>query len=252
MRKVKNYISLTLVFIIVVTSIFFEHTSQNTMGNIVSLPIYSVGRQDKSIALTFDVNWAEKDNIYSILGILDKYNVKGTFFIIGKWVGDSEENQKKLKLIVERGHEIGNHSYSHPLFTKIGEDKIKEELSKTNEIIEKNTGVKPKLFRFPSGDYNEQSVRVVMAEGYTPIQWDVDSVDWKELGADIEYNRVIKGVKSGSIVLFHNNAKYTPDNLDKLLGELANKDYKFLTVSQLIYWENYSIDGDGQQIEKKF
>ena len=250
MRRVKNYLSLALVIIMVAASILYEDKSINTMGSIDRSPIYSVDRQDNTIAFTFDINWAEKDNINSILEVLDKYNVKGTFFIIGKWVDYSEENQKKLKLISERGHEIGNHSYNHPLFSKIGEDKIKEELRKTNEVIEKVTGEKPKLFRFPSGDYNEQSSRVVSTEGYIPVQWDVDSVDWKELGADIEYNRVIKGVKSGSIILFHNNAKYTPGNLEKLLNELSNEGYKFLTVGQLIYQENYNIDQDGKQFEK--
>ena len=250
MRRIKNYISLTLVVLIVVASFLFKEKSQNVIASMSDSPIYSVDRQDNTVALTFDINWAEKDNIYSILEVLDKYNVKGTFFIIGKWVDYSEENQSKLKLITERGNEIGNHSYSHPLFSTIGEYKIKEELRKTNETIEKCIGIKPKLFRFPSGDYDPQSTRVVWEEGYIPMQWDVDSVDWKELGADIEYNRVIKGVKSGSIILFHNNAKYTPGNLDKLLKELEGRGYKFLSVGELIYEENYSIDQDGKQFKK--
>lgn len=250
MRRVKNYLSLTLVIIMIAASFIYKNKSENTMGSINKSPIYSVDRQDNTIAFTFDINWTEKDNIYSILDVLDRYNVKGTFFIIGKWVDYSEENQKKLKLICERGHEIGNHSYNHPLFSKMGEDKIKEELRKTNETIERVTGEKPEIFRFPSGDYTEKSIEIVATEGYIPVQWDVDSVDWKEVGADVEYNRVLKGVKSGSIILFHNNGKYTPGNLEKLLSELGDKGYKFVTVGQLIYQRNYKIDQEGKQIKK--
>ena len=147
------------------------------MGNIhEEEPIYCVDTNEKVVSLTFDVNWTEKDNLDVILNILNKYNVKGTFFIMGGWVNFSEDNVNKLKSIKEGGHEIGNHSYKHPSFTKISADKIKEEIEKTNDIIEKYTGEKPKLFRFPSGDYNKDAFLKVRNLGYMAIQWDVDSI----------------------------------------------------------------------------
>lgn len=85
---------------------------------------------------------------------------------------------------------------------------------------------------------------------YKCIQWDVDSVDWKQSGADVEYNRVMKNVKEGSILLFHNNAKYTPENLDRIINKLTDEGYKFLTVSELIYDDNYYIDENGVQNKK--
>lgn len=244
-RKTKNYISILLLIGLILLSFIFKDKPLNTIAEISEVPIYSVESEDKILALTFDINWAEKDNIYSILDTLDKYNVKGTFFIIGSWVTYSEDNVEKLKAICERGNEIGNHSYKHLSFSKIDENTIREELGKTDEVIEMYTGIKPKLFRFPSGDYNEKSMNIVVSEGYIPIQWDVDSVDWKELGEDVEYNRVKDNVKPGSIVLFHNNTKYTPNNLCRLLKELGADGYKFVTVSELLLDKNGSVDENG-------
>ena len=249
-RKAKIVIVLTILIMLCITSYIISDKPLNTVAGISENPIYSVDKEEKVIALTFDINWSEKDNIYSILDTLEKYNIKGTFFIIGSWVTYSEENISKFKAINERGNEIGNHSYKHPNFTAIGEDKIIEELRKTDEVIEEYGGKKPKLFRFPSGEYNIQSYRTVINNGYVPIQWDVDSVDWKELGADIEYNRVINNVKPGSIVLFHNNTKYTPENLEKIIIKLKEEGYSFTTVGKLIYKKDYYVDEAGVQRKK--
>lgn len=245
-RKTRIYISILMFILLIFISFLYKDKPLNTVADISEVPIYSVESKDKVIALTFDINWAEKDNIYSILDTLDKYNVKGTFFIIGSWVTYNEENVEKLKAIYERGNEVGNHSYKHLSFTKVDENTIKEELKKTDEIINEYIGIKPKLFRFPSGDYNAEAVRIVVSEGYIPIQWDVDSVDWKELGEDVEYNRVKNNVKPGSIVLFHNNAKYTPNNISNLLNDLKKEGYKFVTVSELLHGKSGSVDNEGK------
>ncbi|MBU5488747.1 polysaccharide deacetylase family protein [Clostridium sp. MSJ-8] len=249
-RRKKIVIIICMCLILAVISVRLRSSNTTTIADISGIPIYSVQRDDKAVALTFDINWAEKDNIYSILDTLEKYNVKGTFFIIGKWVQYSEENTKKLLAIYERGHEIGNHSYTHCDFSTINKTNIEEELKKTDKVIEEYTKEKPKIFRFPSGSYNEEAVRIVKDLGYIPVQWDVDSVDWKEIGAEVEYKRVRENIKSGSIVLFHNNAKYTPENLDKLLKELKKEGYNFGTVSEIIYEKNYYIDNSGMQIKK--
>lgn len=249
-KKIRIGLSIFLIFILIGGAFLLNEKSTNTIGEIVEIPIFSVDKEEKEVALTFDINWAENDYIYSILDTLDKYNVKGTFFIMGGWVNYSDDNVKKLKDIDERGHEIGNHSYKHPSFSKIGEERIKEELRKTDETIEKYIGKKPSLFRFPSGDYNKQSYRTVTSLGYKCIQWDADSIDWKELGEEIEYNNVIKKVKAGSIILYHNNAKYTPKNLDRVINELQNQGYKFVTVGDLIYDESSYMDKNGIQHRK--
>ena len=258
MRGIKRILlSMSLVFLVVVTAFIFNKSAygekaQNTSAAEESfdLPIYSVDVNEKKASITFDINWAENDYLYTILDILDKYNVKGTFFIMGGWVDYSEENVEKLKSISERGLEIGNHSYKHPMFTKISNEKMTLELQKTDEVIKKYTGKSTKLFRFPSGDYNKQAVKVINEQGYIPIQWSADSVDWKESGADVEYERVKKGMKEGSIILFHNNAKYTPENLERIIKEYEEKGYKFVPVGELIYTEDYGVSEKGNQFLK--
>lgn len=249
-KKKRIGVDLILIFFLVFISMGINRTTQVMVNTNEEEPIYCVDTNEKVVSLTFDVNWTEKDTLPVILNILEKYNVKGTFFIMGGWVNYSEENGNKLKSIKEGGHEIGNHSYKHPSFTKIGVDKMKEEIEKTNDIIEKYTGEKPKLFRFPSGDYNRDVLHKVRNLGYMAIQWDVDSVDWKEQSAETEYNRVMKNVKPGSIILFH-NAKYTPSNLDRIIKELKDKGYEFKTVGEMIYFEDYSVDNQGIQHKVK-
>ncbi|WP_426349508.1 polysaccharide deacetylase family protein [Alloiococcus sp. CFN-8] len=214
------------------------------------LPIYSVEKQGNEVALTFDINWAETDYIYEILDILKEKKVKATFFIMGGWVETSEENVEKLKRIYAEGHEVGNHSYMHPDMTKVSRDKIIKEIEMTDAVIRKYLGIETNLFRFPSGAYNDLSMKVIEEVGKYSIQWDSDSVDWKEQGAEIEYLRIMNKVKPGSIMLFHNDARYTPGNLIRIIDDLNNKGYQFVIISQLIYKENYYIDNDGRQFIK--
>lgn len=252
MKKIRKTVTaVALICVVMILSIIMKNDSKQVMLNITEdQPIFRVDRSDKAISLTFDINWAETEYLYNILDVLDKNNVKGTFFIMGGWVNYTPENKEKLIKIYEGGHEIGNHSYIHPIFTKVGEDRIKEELSKTDKIIEETIGVKPTLFRFPSGEFNKQAFNTVTELGYKCIQWDADSVDWKQVSLDSEYDRVIKKVKPGSILLFHNNAKYTPENLERIIKKLQGDGYKFIPVGELIYSENYYINDQGEQIKK--
>ncbi len=249
-RKKRIGIDIFLIMFLIFISIGISKSTE-ALGNIhEEEPIYCVDTTDKVVSLTFDVNWVEKDNLDVILSILNKYNVKGTFFIMGGWVNYSEDNVNKLKAIKEGGHELGNHSYKHPSFTKIGLARMKEEIEKTNDTIEKYTGERPKLFRFPSGDYNKDAFLKVRNLGYMAIQWDVDSVDWKEGSAETEYNRVMKNVKPGSIILFH-NAKNTPNNLERIIKDLKDKGYSFKTVGEMIYFNDYNVDNQGIQHKVK-
>ena len=207
------------------------------------LPIYCVETEEKKIAVTFDAAWSAEDTD-EIIGILKKHNAKATFFAVGDWV---EKNPEAVKKLYNAGHEIGNHSDTHPSFSQINREEIKSEILNCNKKVERITGVEPKLVRAPSGDYDNKSIEVTESLDMKMIQWDVDSLDWKKLSVDEMYGRVVSKTQKGSILLFHNGVENTPEALDKILEKLEKDGYEFVTVSELIYWDNYEIDHMGRQ-----
>ncbi|MCH1963542.1 polysaccharide deacetylase family sporulation protein PdaB [Clostridium perfringens] len=249
MKNNNNFFSfkdfITTIALVVIIAIFTLPINVFAKDN---KPIHCVDRDDKKISLTFDVNWAENDYLYEILDLLDENNIKATFFIMGKWVIYPEGNREKLVEIHKRGHEIGNHSYVHPDFKNIGKERIIEEVKKTEEIIEKEVGVKTNLFRFPSGSYSKESLSAIEGLEYKSIQWDVDSVDWKGESKEKEYKKVVNNVKGGSILLYHNNGKYTVENLKEIIPKLKSEGYEFVKISDIIYENSYEIDDNGKQL----
>lgn len=137
------------------------------------LPIYCVQKPetDKKIAISFDAAWGNEDTA-TLIDILDKFKVKTTFFVVGGWVDKYPESVKQLS---DAGHEIMNHSDTHPHMTQISEEKIRAEVAACDEKIEKITGVKPILFRAPYGDYDNKVVQTLRETGHYTIQWDVDT-----------------------------------------------------------------------------
>ncbi|WP_242850093.1 polysaccharide deacetylase family protein [Clostridium polynesiense] len=243
----KIVVSLFLILGVCIFSVLLSNKNVKTFVINKRLPIYAVNSEKKDIALTFDVNWADKDHLDEILDILKNKEIKATFFVMGGWIEYNKDNVRKLKRIHEEGHEIGNHSNMHPDMTKISKDRMIKEIRLTDDIINKYLGIQTDLFRCPSGAYNNNVIETVEQTKHYCIQWNIDSVDWKEQGEQVEYDRVMKKVKPGSIVLFHNDAKYTPNNLIKIIDNLKGKEYNFVTISQLIYKENYYIDNEGIQ-----
>jgi polysaccharide deacetylase family sporulation protein PdaB len=243
--KIRVTTCLTLVIVVVCVSIMGRMFYKEAFAPVgKKLPIYSVDTKEKKMAITFDVNWGD-DKTDEILNTLDKYNVKATFYIIGLWCDDYPD---KVKEIAKRGHEIGNHSNKHPDYTKMTKENIIKDLEIANAKILSLTGESPKTFRFPSGAYNDASVEAIESLGVKAIQWDADSVDWKANGADIEYKRIMEKAKDGSILLFHNDGKYTPENLPKIIEKYQSMGYEFVKVSDLIYSDNYYLDHTGKQI----
>ena len=207
------------------------------------LPIYSVETDQKRIAITFDAAWSAEDTD-TLLNILKKHGAKATVYVVGDWV---RKNPDAVKKFYNNGHEIGNHSDTHALFGKVSKEKVIEEIENCNNEIEKLIGTEPKVIRAPSGDYDNKSIEIAEGMGMKMIQWDVDSLDWKLLSVDEMYNRVVNKVQNGSIILFHNGVENTPEALDKILTKLKADGYEFVTVSDLIYWDDYEIDHSGKQ-----
>ena len=195
-----------------------------------NIPIYSVNTKNKQVAITFDAAWGT-DKTIAILNALDKCNVKVTFFVTGMW---ADKNYEMLKEIASRGHEVGSHGYTHKDLTTLPEKEVISELKKTDDAIERITGKRPTIFRAPYGAWNAKLVDIVGKYGVDFIQWDVDSLDWKNLNEVAIENRIFAKVQSGSIMLFHNDATYTYKALPALLEKLLAQSYKPVTVSVLI------------------
>lgn len=209
------------------------------------LPIYCVDRgEEKVCSVSFDAAWGNEDT-EELIAILDRYKVKATFFVVGSWVDKYPESVKQLH---DAGHEVMNHSDTHPHLTKLNEADIIKEINTCSDKIEAVTGKRPNLMRPPYGDYNDKVVSTARGVGHYTIQWDVDSLDWKDLSPSAIHERVTKRVKPGSIVLFHNAAKNTPAALPQILETLIGEGYRFEPISKLIYKEGYRIDNTGRQI----
>ena len=212
------------------------------------LPIYSVEREQKMCSVSFDAAWGNEDT-QELMDILDKYSVKTTFFVVGEWVDQFPES---VRALAEAGHEIMNHSDTHPHFPQLSPEDMTRELNACSDKIEAITGVRPILFRPPYGDYDDKVVSTARAAGMYAVQWDVDSLDWKEQGAEVEIRQVLehKHLGNGSIILFHNDAKYTPKVLDTILKGIKEKGFEIVPISQLIHRENFEMDHEGRQIPK--
>ncbi len=244
--KLKNIIFAALALVLVTilsVSVYFTGAYAVYYGNTPRLvPIYSVEREDKVVSISFDCAWGTEytDDILKALKVSD---VRATWFMVEFWTEKYEDFVKKIS---EAGHEIGTHSSTHSYMSKQNAEEIKLELSSSAEAIEKITEKKVELFRPPYGDYDDELIKTASELGYYTIQWDVDSLDWKDLSAADIAMRVINGVKNGSIILMHNNGLHTAEAVPIILETLKNRGYSFVPIGELIYKENYTIDGAGR------
>lgn len=220
-------------------------TASSTYGD-RELPIYSVATDEKKIAISFDAAWGDED-FSKIMEVLDKHQVKTTFFMTGEWV---EKYPECVKTLVKKGHDLGNHSATHPDMTKLSKEAQRDQILKVHNAVKELTGYEMELFRPPFGAYNNEVIRTCYENGYYPIQWDVDSLDWKDLSAPEIINKVCnhKSLDCGSIILCHNGAKHTAEALDEMLTNLKEQGYELVPISKLILRENYHMDVTGQQI----
>ena len=219
--------------------------SSNVNGR--ELPIYCVQTDEKKVALSFDAAWGNEDT-QEILNILKNHDVHVTFFMTGDWV---EKYPDDVKAIYEAGHDLGNHSETHPNMSQLSNEQKTEELMLVHKKVKELTGEDMYLFRPPYGDYDDEVILNAKENGYYTIQWDVDSLDWKDYGVYSIVDTVVnhKNLGNGSIILCHNGAKYTKDALDAMINGLQEKGYEIVPVSELIYKDDYHMDVTGRQIK---
>ena len=239
-KSILMWLSIIIVIPLVIAFVSKSTPVYNVNGR--EIPIYSVERDDEKIAITFDCAWND-DDIDVILDILDRYNCKATFFVVGDWV---EKYGESLAKIHDRGHEIGNHSYNHKDYTTLSGEQIAHDLEVCDNVIESVIGKRPTLVRAPSGAYNDNVIKTCEQMGKTYIQWSVDSIDYKANSISDIVERATKNVEAGDILLLHNGTQFTAQALPLVLEKLCAQ-FDFVTVSDLIYKDNYIIDHTGKQ-----
>lgn len=187
--------------------------------------------EGKEIAITFD-DGPHKTNTPQLLDILKQRGVRATFFVVGQ---NAAEYPDILKRIVAEGHELANHSYTHPVLASMSQSAVHEQLDKTHQAVLKATGVSMKLLRPPYGALSEPQRRTANSEfGYKVILWSVDPLDWKVRDAARVQNEIVSRTQAGSIVLAHDIHKSTVDAMPETLDKLTEKGFKFVTVSELL------------------
>ena len=183
------------------------------------------------IALTFDDGPNQKLTP-RLLDLLAEHHIHVTFFVLGE---NAEQHPEILQRAAREGHEIGNHSWSHPNLAKLSEENVRSQIKRTEELITNITGSRPAVFRPPYGSLTTHQKHFIHDElGYEIILWDVDPLDWKEPGPSVVSNRILKETRPGSIVLSHDIHAQTIQAMPATLTELEAKGFKFVTVSQLL------------------
>ncbi|MFA6866560.1 MAG: polysaccharide deacetylase family protein [Clostridia bacterium] len=250
-KKSKLCVVIILIAVLVVGIIGALQLSKATSFNasvkdLKKVPIYNVETEKNDVAISFDAAWGA-DKTLKILDILDTYEMKATFFLVGFWVDEYPDLVIEIK---NRGHNIGNHSTNHPHFNKLSATEKEMEIETTAKKIEELTGEYPQFFRAPFGEYNDELMSILEAKKTYGIQWSVDSLDWKGIEGKVIADRVLKKVKKGDIILCHNNSEHILEALPIIILGVKNKGLNFVGLDQLVIKENYYINNNGTQIYK--
>lgn len=232
-RVISTFAVYALICVIVISSFAMHLHAEELADVLYDAPITHVKNDQKKIALTFDDG---PDNRYTpeILDILSEYNAKATFFVVGS---NCEMYPDLVLRELRDGHEIGNHTYSHPRLTKISQGKLVNEIIETENILFEICEYRPKLFRPPEGIYSNTVKRVIQRLDYIPVAWSVDTLDWRGTSADRIVKTVMNDPKSGMIILCHDYISHhgcTPSALRAFIPKLQKLGYEFVTVSDLM------------------
>lgn len=238
MRDINKLFDITIVIIILMSIAIYNLYPESiyTFSDNRTAIVSKGPKGEKILALSFDDGPHPKYTV-EILDILKQYDIKATFFVLGM---HAEKYPDIIKRQMKEGHEIGNHSYSHVNMKKVPSKVIKEEFIKTQEAIYSITGIKPKVFRPPYGNYNDDVIKIVSSDKSAIVLWTFyqDSKDWSNPGVDSIVETTLSKAQNGDIILFHDyvykKESHTVEALKIILPKLIDEGYKFVTMSELI------------------
>ncbi|MBY9077305.1 polysaccharide deacetylase family sporulation protein PdaB [Paenibacillus sp. HN-1] len=232
-RKIKRFFYLFAAALLTAGIVYVERGNITVFSESSPSAIYSVPTEKKLIALTFDISWGEKRPGPILKVLEDKKVTKATFFLSSPW---SKTHQDIVTQIKTAGYEIGSHGHKHVNYSTLSNEEIRNQITTAGSILSDLTGQQPKLIRMPNGDFDKRVLQVATDLGYKVIQWDTDSLDWKNIGVENIVKRVTTKAHPGDIVLLHasDSCKQTHEALPQIIDELRRQGYEFVTVSELI------------------
>lgn len=192
-------------------------------------PIFQGNRDTPKVAFACNVFWGE-ELMPEMLKILADNQVKITFFIGGSW---AKRHPDSLKLIADAGHELGNHSFTHPHPNRLNKAQNQEEIIRTEKLIEEVTGVKTRLYAPPYGEYNRTVLEAAQELDYLTIMWTADTIDWRRPSPEVIIQRIESRLQNGAIILMH-PMEPTLKALPVLIKRIKEKGYTLSTVSDII------------------
>lgn len=208
----------------------FEQVSPDIhLHDLPPTPIYKGNPEKPMVSFIINVAWGN-EYLSPILATLKKNKIHASFFLEGRWV---KNNPDLAKMIVSAGHEVGNHSYSHPDMKLISSEKNRNEIRRTNEVIKATTGENPTWFGPPSGSFRDEVIAIAAEEKLKTVLWTVDTVDWRRPTPDELINRVMSKVHNGAMILMHPTDS-TAKALDQLIKQIQDKGLEINTVSELL------------------
>lgn len=230
-KKKTILIALLILFAFSILYSFISRMSVNTFK--IFDPIYKGDEGDKKVAFACNVVWGN-EYLPDMLSEFKKNNIRITFFIGGDW---ADKNKELLMRIYSDNHEIGNHGYNHLKHTQINDEKNKEEIIKTEEVIHSILGIKTNLFAPPYGDVNKKVTQIAEDLGYKVIMWSIDTIDWNTKDYTKILERVNKKIHNGAIILMH-PTESTVKALPILINNILNSGYEIVPVSEVLESSN--------------
>ena len=232
-RKLRRYFIILIAVLFGIGVVYVEKDNITVFSYSEPSAVYSVVTDKKVIALTFDISWGDK-RPEPILKVLEEKGVKdATFFLSSPW---TKTHPEIVKQIVDAGYEIGSHGHKHVNYNELADEEIRKQIQTAHMILSEETGKTPNLIRMPNGAFDKRVLRIADELGYKVIQWDTDSLDWKNPGVSTIINRVVNKAHPGDIVLLHasDSCKQTHEALPTIIDQLRGKGYEFVTVSELL------------------
>ena len=231
MTIIKCAVCVLLVIVgVVAAKLIFDDTEEVFSQPQDNEMLTAVNTDEKVVALTFDTTFGN-DRTQQILNILNEEGVKCTFAVMGAWAG---ENPAMVKAIADGGHELISHSMSHSRYNDMSDEDMLADAKAAKAMLYSEYGVNTSFIRPPYGTLSGEKTAVLRQNGFIPVKWTIDAMDWKGDGSDAVENRVLSNIKPGSIIVMQNNSEDAVSSLMNILAQLEKQDYKVVTLSELM------------------